>query len=212
VFLCSKRSLRGSLCGNELSTGGAVPLAQKRWSSRLPYTRRGQRRHNQRQHLKDGAHELSCRTVLGRQRGQCQVHLSLDPDGAACLAATLVQCPARLTTFTYLHNFDCVDQPKMDMGLNGIKAQSDPNEMQTPICRAVTEPAQHPTGGSLDNTAHLYALVPVFANDKNRKDAMDCPGGGRPGELCGKELGDALIDLLSTVPTTVKSSSADRRI
>ncbi|HLW12592.1 MAG TPA: hypothetical protein VKU81_07840, partial [Casimicrobiaceae bacterium] len=38
----------------------------------------------------------------------------------------------RLVTFSYLQNFDCVDEPLMDLDFNGIKAQSDPNEMQTP--------------------------------------------------------------------------------
>ena len=40
----------------------------------------------------------------------------------------------RIVTFTYLQNFDCVDQPTQDLDFNKIKAQSDPNEMQTPIC------------------------------------------------------------------------------
>jgi hypothetical protein len=35
-----------------------------------------------------------------------------------------------LVTFTYLQSFDCVDQPMLDLDFNGIKAQSDPNEMQ----------------------------------------------------------------------------------
>src|SRR5499425_1414741 len=43
----------------------------------------------------------------------------------------------RLVTFTYLQNFDCVDQPTMDLDFNHVKAQSDPNEMQTPICTPV---------------------------------------------------------------------------
>ena len=50
----------------------------------------------------------------------------------------------RLVTFTYLQNFDCVDQPTMDLDFNGILAQSDPNDMQTPICQPVTEPTQDP--------------------------------------------------------------------
>ena len=53
----------------------------------------------------------------------------------------------RLLTFTYLQNFDCVDQPTMDLDFNHILAQSDPNEMQTPICQPITEPTQDPTGG-----------------------------------------------------------------
>src|SRR6266487_1642400 len=59
----------------------------------------------------------------------------------------------RLVTFTYLQNFDCVDQPTMDLDFNGIKAQSDPNEMQTPICQVVTEPERDPTGGDLKHIA-----------------------------------------------------------
>lgn len=51
----------------------------------------------------------------------------------------------RLVTFTYLQNFDCVDQPTMDLDFNHILAQSDPNEMQTPICQPVTEPTEDPS-------------------------------------------------------------------
>jgi hypothetical protein len=105
-----------------------------------------------------------------------------------------------LLTFTYLQNFDCVDMPTMDLDFNGIKAESDPNEMQTPICQAVTEPAQDPTGGTLEKTAHLYVLVPMFGTDTNPNDAMECPDGGRPGELCGVELGKALITLFGHIP------------
>src|SRR5689334_18458843 len=96
----------------------------------------------------------------------------------------------RLVTFTYLQNFDCVDQPTMDLDFNGVLAQSDPNEMQTPICQAVTEPTQDPAGGDLKHTAHLYVLIPMFSvdHDTNPNDAMPCPDGGRPGELCGPDL------------------------
>src|SRR5690348_18300916 len=80
---------------------------------------------------------------------------------------------SRLVTFTYLQNFDCVDQPVLDLDFNGILAQSDPNEMQTPICQAITEPTQDPAGGNLKHTAHLYVLVPMFSvdNDQNPADA-----------------------------------------
>jgi hypothetical protein len=111
----------------------------------------------------------------------------------------------RLITLTYLQNFDCVDEPTMDLDFNGKKAQSDPNEMQTPICQAVTEPTQDPTGGSLDQTAHLYALVPMFGHDKNPEHAMECPDGGRPGELCGVDLGNALINLFGHIPEAWKT-------
>jgi hypothetical protein len=113
----------------------------------------------------------------------------------------------RLVTFTYLQNFDCVDQPTMDLDFNGLLAQSDPSEMQTPICQAVTEPTQDPAGGDLKHTAHLYVLIPMFSidHDTNPNDAMPCPDGGRPGELCGPDLGNALISLFGFVPEAWKT-------
>jgi hypothetical protein len=113
----------------------------------------------------------------------------------------------RLVTFTYLQNFDCVDQPTLDLDFNHILAQSDPNEMQTPICQAVTETTQDPSGGDLRHTAHLYVLVPMFSvdDDQNPNDAMPCPNGGRPGELCGPQLGTALINLFGFVPEAWKT-------
>jgi hypothetical protein len=106
----------------------------------------------------------------------------------------------RVITFTYLQNFDCVDQPLLDLDFNHIAAQSDPNEMQTPICQAVTEPTQDPTGKDIKHTAHLYVLVPMFGTDKDPTHAMACPSGGRPGELCGVALGKALVSLFGHIP------------
>ena len=111
----------------------------------------------------------------------------------------------RLVTFTYLQNFDCVDQPMMDLNFDGIEAQSDPGEMQTPICQVVTEPTEDPAGGDLKHTAHLYVLVPMFGNSTNPRDAMECPDGGRPGELCGVTLGERLIALFGHVPEAWRS-------
>ena len=113
----------------------------------------------------------------------------------------------RLVTFTYLQSFACVDQPSMDLDFNGKLAQSDPNEMQTPICQPITEPTQDPTGGDIKHTAHLYVLIPMFSvdNDRNPNDAMQCPSGGRPGELCGPALGTALINLFGFVPEAWKA-------
>jgi hypothetical protein len=116
----------------------------------------------------------------------------------------------RLVTFTYLQNFDCVDQPLLDLDFNATPAESDPNEMQTPICQPVTEPTQDPTGGSIKHTAHLYVFVPMFSidNDQNPADAMPCPNGGRPGELCGAQLGAALIKFFGFVPEAWKTHPA----
>jgi hypothetical protein len=112
-----------------------------------------------------------------------------------------------LVTFTYLQNFDCVDQPNLDLNFNGALAQSDPNEMQTPICQPITEPTQDPAGGDIKHTAHLYVLIPMFSvdNDQNPDDAMACPSGGRPTELCGAALGKALISLFGFVPEAWKT-------
>ena len=84
----------------------------------------------------------------------------------------------RLVAFTYLQNFDCVDQPLMCLDFNEKPAESDPNQMQTPICQPVTEPTQDQTGGSIKHTAHLYVFVPMFSvdNDQNPNDAMPCRG------------------------------------
>jgi hypothetical protein len=113
----------------------------------------------------------------------------------------------RLVTFTYLQSFACVDQPTLDLDFNGKLAQSDPNEMQTPICQPITEPTQDPAGGDIKHTAHLYVLIPMFSvdHDKNPEDAMPCPNGGRPGELCGPDLGAALIKLFGFIPEAWKT-------
>lgn len=116
----------------------------------------------------------------------------------------------RLLTFTYLQNFDCVDEPTLDLDFNKTLAQSDPNEMQTPICQVVTEPKHDPTGGDLKHTAHLYVLVPMFGTDITPGDAMACPF-ARPGELCGVDLGkDALV--APARPTDGRDRRADTTI
>ena len=140
----------------------------------------------------------------------CMTFFAVSASAQAQLAPNQTQGfgNGRLVTFTYLQNFDCVDQPTLDLDFNGIKAQSDPNEMQTPICQVVTEPTEDPTGGDITHTAHLYVLVPMFSvnNDKNPNDAMDCPNGGRPGELCGAMLGAQLIKLFGFVPEAWKKT------
>jgi len=73
--------------------------------------------------------------------------------------------------------------------------------------RPVTEPTRDPTGGNTKHTAHLYVFVPMFSvdNDQNPNDAMPCPNGGRPGELCGPALGATLIKLFGFVPEAWKT-------
>jgi hypothetical protein len=114
----------------------------------------------------------------------------------------------KLVTFTYLQNFDCVTEPNMDLDFNKKPAQSDANELQTPICQAVTEPSADPTGRNLKHTAHLYVLIPFFSidGDLNVNHAMPCPSGGRSGELCGPALGTALIKLFGFLPEAWKAT------
>jgi hypothetical protein len=114
----------------------------------------------------------------------------------------------RLVTFTYLQNFDCVEQPAQDLNFNNVPAQSDPAELQLPICQVVTEPTEDPAGGDIKHTAHLYVLVPMFSvdHDTNPADAMACPPGPtQPGELCGPALGNALISLFGAIPEAWKT-------
>jgi hypothetical protein len=113
----------------------------------------------------------------------------------------------RLVTFTYLQNFDCVDQPTLDLNFNGKFAQSDPDEMQLPICQPITEPTADPTGGDIKHTAHLYVLVPMFSvnDDTNPNDAIACPANPRPGLLCGPALGSTLIALFGEIPEAWKN-------
>jgi hypothetical protein len=112
----------------------------------------------------------------------------------------------RLVTFTYLQNFDCVDQPMLDLDFNHKLAQSDPNEMQIPICQPITEPTGDPTGGDIKHTAHLYVLLPMFSvnGSKDPNDAMACPF-LRTGELCGPALGAALVSAFGFVPEAWKT-------
>ena len=108
--------------------------------------------------------------------------------------------------FTYLQNFDCVDQAKDDLNYNGVLAQSDPGELQTPICQAATQPTMDPTGMTPNPQDFLYVLIPFFSvdTDQNPNDAIACPTGVRLNTLCGPALGKTLIALFGAVPEAYK--------
>ena len=115
----------------------------------------------------------------------------------------------KLLKFTYTENFDCIDQPNSDLNFNGIKAQSDPAEMQIPICQAGTQPTINPpgqTGNPAITTEPLYVLVPMFSvdNDTNPNDAISC-GNVVSGTLCGPTLGSTLISLFGSLPEGFKA-------
>ncbi len=114
----------------------------------------------------------------------------------------------RLLTFTYTQQFDCVDQNTDDLNYNGILAQSDPAEFQTPICQAGDDPAISPPGTKTKNIEPLYVLVPMFStnNDTNPNDAIACNSAIPSGTLCGPALGNALISLFGNIPEGFKQS------
>ena len=111
--------------------------------------------------------------------------------------------------FTYTQNFDCIDQPKADQDFNHKKAESDPNEMQIPICQAGTDPTINPpgqVGKATMTTEPLYVLIPMFSadNDQNPNDAISCKD-VVPGTICGPTLGQTLIQLFGALPEAFKA-------
>jgi hypothetical protein len=135
---------------------------------------------------------------------------------AACLAQPLNVNQTegygenKVLTFTYTQNFVCVEQPKDDLNFNGVKADRDPSETQTPICQAGDTPTINPPGmnGSAKSTTDpIYVLVPMFSgnNDQNPNDAISCTG-VVPGTLCGQALGTELIQLFGALPEAFKAN------
>jgi|SRR5579862_2351339 len=114
----------------------------------------------------------------------------------------------QLVTFTYTQSFDCVDLPYYDLNFNGVQAQSDPGEMQIPICQVGINPPTDPSGlkGAADPTEPLYVLVPMFSvdNDQNAADAIPCKG-VVSGTICGSTLGSTLIHLFGALPEAFKA-------
>lgn len=116
---------------------------------------------------------------------------------------------SKLLTFTYTQNFDCVDQPNMDLNFNGIPADKDPGEMRIPICQVGTQPTINPpgkVGNPMVTTEPLYVLVPMFSsdNDRNPNDAISCDN-VVPGTICGPTLGSTLISLFGALPEAFKA-------
>lgn len=115
----------------------------------------------------------------------------------------------QLLTFTYTENFDCIDQPGFDLDYNGVKAESDPNEMQIPICVAginthINPPGQ--TGNPIVTTEPLFVLVPMFSvdDDQNPNDAIACSSTIVTGTACGPALGNTLLSLFGFIPEGFK--------
>ncbi|MGA2131458.1 MAG: hypothetical protein ABSH50_04010 [Bryobacteraceae bacterium] len=112
-----------------------------------------------------------------------------------------------VVTFTYGQSFMCVDEPGWDLNYNGIKAESDPSEFQTPICQVGIQPAIGPEGPvSQAPTEPIYVLIPMFSvdNDQNPNDAISCTG-VVAGTNCGPALGSTLISLFGSLPEGFKA-------
>ncbi len=113
----------------------------------------------------------------------------------------------KLVKFTYQQNYDCVDQPRDDLDYNGMAAQSDSGEFQTPICQAGIQTTVDPTGKRGTDFSILYVLVPMFSlnDDQNPDDAIPCPPEVRSSTLCGRALGNTLIKLFGAIPEAYKA-------
>ena len=115
----------------------------------------------------------------------------------------------QILDFTYTQNFMCEDQPTSDLNFNHVKADADPNEVQSPICQAGNNPTINPPGQigkATKTTDPLYVLIPMFSvdNDQNPKDAISCKD-VVPGTICGANLGKALIGFFGAVPEGFKA-------
>ena len=106
-------------------------------------------------------------------------------------------------TFTYTQSFDCVDRAFDDLNFNGVLAESDPAEMQLPICQVGIQPTIGPpnNGNPINSTEPLYVLVPMFSanDDQNPNDAISSTG-IVAGTTCGTALGDFLISAFGSLP------------
>jgi len=123
----------------------------------------------------------------------------------------------QLFTFTYTQNFDCIDMPTEDLNYNNILAESDPSELQIPICQIGNSATMFdPTGAQLLPTPSsnasppLYVLVPFFStdNDTNVQDAIPCPTYQTPGLVCGPALGEFLVKNFGAVVEADKTTPA----
>lgn len=125
---------------------------------------------------------------------------------------TLGYGAGQLLNFTYTQNYDCVEQPTDDLNFNGIPAESDPVELQIPICQAGFQPNINPPGklgNPLVTTEPLFVLVPMFStnNDQNPNDAISCTN-VTPNTTCGPALGSTLISLFGALPEAFKAQPA----
>ena len=79
----------------------------------------------------------------------------------------------KLVTFTYGQQYQCVHEPGDDRNGNGIPADRDPAEFQTPICEVGfgTKIGLDPAGAPTTETEPLYVIVPFFDADHDGEAA-----------------------------------------
>ena len=79
----------------------------------------------------------------------------------------------RLLTFTYGQQYDCVHEPGDDRDGDGIPADRDPDEFQTPVCEVGfgTKVGLDPAGDPTSKTEPLYVIVPFFDADHDGEAA-----------------------------------------
>lgn len=77
----------------------------------------------------------------------------------------------RLLAFTYGQNFSCIHRPGDDLDHNGLPADLDPAEFQSPHCTAGIQPPIDPTGRDISGTEPLYVIVPFFDGDNDGEAA-----------------------------------------
>jgi hypothetical protein len=76
---------------------------------------------------------------------------------------------SKVLTFTYTENFDCVEQPGDDLNYNGIPADKDPAELQTPICQSSFSPDINPW------TTTRMLMTPSLATTWSRERCAGLP-------------------------------------
>jgi hypothetical protein len=77
-----------------------------------------------------------------------------------------------------------------------------PMRCRRPFASRPPSPPRTRLAEALNTPRIFYVFIPMFSvdNDQNPNDAMPCPNGGRPGELCGRTLPEIVMSASETVP------------
>ena len=77
-----------------------------------------------------------------------------------------------------------------------------PMRCRRPFASRPPSPPRTRLAEALNTPRIFYVFIPMFSvdNDQNPNDAMPCPNGGRPGELCGRTLPEIVMSASEIVP------------